>query len=40
MFERYLKKSVFESLEDFKQNFEIIVPEQFNFNALKSRFEL
>ena len=31
MFERYLKKSVFESLEDFKQNFEIIVPEQFNF---------
>ena len=31
MFEKYLKKSVFESLEDFKQNFEIVVPEQFNF---------
>ena len=31
MFEKYLKKSVFESLEDFKKNFEIIVPEQFNF---------
>ena len=31
MFEKYLKKSVFESLDDFKQNFEIIVPEQFNF---------
>ena len=31
MFEKYLKKSAFESLEDFKQNFEIIVPEHFNF---------
>ena len=31
MFEKYLTKSVFESLEDFKQNFEIVVPEQFNF---------
>ncbi len=31
MFEKYLKKSDFESLDDFKQNFEIIVPEQFNF---------
>ena len=31
MFEKYLKKSEFESLEDFQNNFEIIVPEQFNF---------
>ena len=31
MFEKYLKKSAFESLEDFQNNFEIIVPEHFNF---------
>ena len=31
MFEKYLKKSEFESLEDFQNNFEIIVPEHFNF---------
>jgi len=31
MFEKYLKKSSFESLEDFQKNFEIIVPERFNF---------
>ena len=31
MFEKYLKKSEFESLEDFQNKFEIIVPEQFNF---------
>ena len=31
MFEKYLKKPAFESLEDFKSNFEIIIPEQFNF---------
>src|SRR5512133_122250 len=31
MFEKYLKKSAFESLEDFQKNFEIIVPEKFNF---------
>ena len=31
MFEKYLKKSSFESLEDFQKNFEIIVPEKFNF---------
>ena len=31
MFEKYLKKSSFESLEDFQKNFEIIVPENFNF---------
>ena len=31
MFEKYLKKANFESLEDFQQNFEIIVPEKFNF---------
>ena len=31
MFEKYLKKSEFESLEDFQNNFEIIVPVQFNF---------
>ena len=31
MFEKYLKKSSFESLEDFQENFEIIVPENFNF---------
>jgi acetyl-CoA synthetase len=31
MFEKYLKKSEFSSLEDFKQNFEIVVPENFNF---------
>jgi len=31
MFENYLKKTAFESLEDFRTNFEIIVPEKFNF---------
>ncbi len=31
MFEQYLKKSEFSSLEDFKQNFEIQVPANFNF---------
>jgi len=31
MFEKYLKKSSFESLEDFQKNFEIIIPEKFNF---------
>ncbi len=31
MFEQYLKKSEFSSLEDFKQNFEILVPDNFNF---------
>ena len=31
MFEKYLKKSSFDSLEDFQKNFEIIVPEKFNF---------
>ena len=31
MFEKFLKKPAFESLEDFQKNFEIIVPEKFNF---------
>jgi len=31
MFKKYLKKSEFDSLEDFQKNFEIIVPAQFNF---------
>lgn len=31
MFEKYLKKSEFESLEDFQKNLEIIIPEHFNF---------
>jgi len=31
MFKKYLKKPSFESLEDFQKNFEIIVPEKFNF---------
>ncbi len=31
MYRKYLKKSEFESLEDFCKNYEIIVPENFNF---------
>lgn len=31
MYRKYLKKSEFESLEDFCRNYEIIVPENFNF---------
>ena len=31
MLEKYLKKVEFDSLEDFQKNFEIIVPENFNF---------
>jgi len=31
MLEKFLKQTQFESLEDFKQNFKIIVPENFNF---------
>jgi acetyl-CoA synthetase len=31
MFEKYLKKSTFESLEDFLNNFEILIPDNFNF---------
>lgn len=31
MLERFLKKTNFESYEDFKKNFSIIVPEDFNF---------
>jgi len=31
MFKKYLKKSSFDSLEDFQKNFEIVVPEKFNF---------
>ena len=31
MVERFLKKSEFDSLEDFRENYEVIVPEHFNF---------
>ena len=31
MLEKYLRKVEFESLEDFRKNFEIIVPDNFNF---------
>ena len=31
MLERFLKQSTFTSMEDFKQNLEFIVPENFNF---------
>ena len=31
LYKNYLKQSSFHSLEDFQQNFEIIVPERFNF---------
>lgn len=31
MVERFLKKSVFDSLEDFQKNYEVKVPENFNF---------
>lgn len=31
MLERFLKQSEFSSLEDFQKNFEIIIPENFNF---------
>jgi acetyl-CoA synthetase len=31
MFEKYLKKSNFESLEDFLNNFEVLIPDNFNF---------
>ncbi|MGQ1946460.1 AMP-binding protein [Geofilum sp. OHC36d9] len=31
MFKKYLKQSEFSSLTDFQENFEIIVPERFNF---------
>ena len=31
MLEKYLKKVEFDSLEDFQKNFEIIVPDNFNF---------
>ena len=31
MIDKYLKKTTFESLRDFRDNFEIIVPERFNF---------
>ena len=31
MIEHFLKKTTFSSMEDFEQNLELIVPEQFNF---------
>ncbi len=31
MFQKYLKKSDFESLEDFLKNFEVVIPDHFNF---------
>ena len=31
MLEKYLRKVEFDSLEDFRKNFEIIVPDNFNF---------
>src|ERR1035437_4885339 len=31
MFEKYLKKSTFESLEDFQNNYELLIPDNFNF---------
>ena len=31
MLERFLKRTQFDSLEDFRKNFEIIVPDNFNF---------
>lgn len=31
MIDKYLKKSIFSDYEDFKSNFELIVPEDFNF---------
>ncbi len=31
MLERFLKRTQFDSLEDFRKNFEIIVPDKFNF---------
>lgn len=31
MFENYLKKASFDSLDDFRENFEIIIPRRFNF---------
>ncbi len=31
MLEKYLKKSKFESLKDFRENFQIVAPENFNF---------
>ena len=31
MLERFLKRTDFSSLEDFKNNFEIVAPENFNF---------
>ena len=31
MLERYLKKKKFNDYEDFLENFEILIPENFNF---------
>ena len=31
MLEKYLSKTKFDSLDDFKKNFKVIVPENFNF---------
>lgn len=31
MLEKYLQKVEFDSLEDFRENFKIIVPDNFNF---------
>lgn len=31
MLERFLKKCEFDSLEDFRSNYEVVVPENFNF---------
>ena len=31
MLEKFLKKCDFESLDDFKRNYKVIVPEVFNF---------
>ena len=31
MLERFLKRTEFTSLEDFRENFEIIAPDNFNF---------
>ena len=31
MLDRFLKKSTFNSQEDFEKNFEFVIPENFNF---------
>ena len=32
MLERFLKRTEFSSLDDFRKNFEILVPDNFNFS--------